>query len=140
MHPKSPACKRTGSLCFCIPENSAPQEIQQERFQFVQLSVEEMPGARQYVQPGFPNLLARPPKHVSRGHDVVRIALREQPGWVTFSLDGKFAYPSTGEVIDTAGSTPGTIVIRAGADTLVAVPARTTAWTSYVPGCVSPIW
>jgi hypothetical protein len=29
------------------------------------------------------------------------IALREQPGWVTFSLDGKFAYPSTGEVIDT---------------------------------------
>lgn len=30
------------------------------------------------------------------------IALREQPGWVTFSLDGKFAWPSTGEVIDTA--------------------------------------
>ena len=31
----------------------------------------------------------------------VSIALREQPGWVTFSLDGKFGYPSTGEVIDT---------------------------------------
>lgn len=30
------------------------------------------------------------------------IALREQPGWITFSLDGKYAYPSTGEVIDTA--------------------------------------
>jgi sugar lactone lactonase YvrE len=30
------------------------------------------------------------------------IAVREQPGWITFSLDGKFAYPSTGEVIDTA--------------------------------------
>jgi DNA-binding beta-propeller fold protein YncE len=30
------------------------------------------------------------------------IALREQPGWITFSLDGKLAYPSTGEVIDTA--------------------------------------
>jgi enamine deaminase RidA (YjgF/YER057c/UK114 family)/DNA-binding beta-propeller fold protein YncE len=29
------------------------------------------------------------------------IKLREQPGWVTFSLDGKYAYPSTGEVIDT---------------------------------------
>jgi hypothetical protein len=29
------------------------------------------------------------------------IALREQPGWVTFSLDGKHAWPSTGEVIDT---------------------------------------
>jgi DNA-binding beta-propeller fold protein YncE len=31
------------------------------------------------------------------------IALREQPGWVTFSLDGKFAYPSTGEIIDVKG-------------------------------------
>lgn len=30
------------------------------------------------------------------------IALREQPGWVTFSLEGKLAYPSTGEVIDAA--------------------------------------
>jgi sugar lactone lactonase YvrE len=29
------------------------------------------------------------------------IALREQPGWVTFSLDGRYAYPSTGDVIDT---------------------------------------
>jgi hypothetical protein len=29
------------------------------------------------------------------------VALREQPGWVTFSLDGRFAYPSTGEVVDT---------------------------------------
>jgi DNA-binding beta-propeller fold protein YncE len=31
----------------------------------------------------------------------VSIRLREQPGWVTFSLDGRYAYPSTGEVIDT---------------------------------------
>jgi DNA-binding beta-propeller fold protein YncE len=30
------------------------------------------------------------------------VKLREQPGWVTFSLDGKYAYPSTGEVIDSA--------------------------------------
>ncbi|HUY92567.1 MAG TPA: prolyl oligopeptidase family serine peptidase [Pirellulales bacterium] len=30
------------------------------------------------------------------------ISLHEQPGWVTFSLDGKYAYPSTGEVIDAA--------------------------------------
>lgn len=29
------------------------------------------------------------------------IALREQPGWITFSVDGRFAYLSTGEVIDT---------------------------------------
>lgn len=25
---------------------------------------------------------------------------REQPGWITFSIDGRYAYPSTGEVID----------------------------------------
>ena len=37
---------------------------------------------------------ARPPKQVAS------LALREQPGWVTFSLDGRHAYPSTGEVID----------------------------------------
>jgi hypothetical protein len=30
------------------------------------------------------------------------IALRDEPGWVTFSLDGRYAYPSTGEVIDRA--------------------------------------
>jgi DNA-binding beta-propeller fold protein YncE len=29
------------------------------------------------------------------------IALREQPGWITFSLDGRYAYPSTGDVVDT---------------------------------------
>ena len=29
------------------------------------------------------------------------IKLREQPGWITFSIDGAFAYPSTGEVINT---------------------------------------
>ncbi|HEX6068920.1 MAG TPA: hypothetical protein VFZ18_03835 [Longimicrobiaceae bacterium] len=32
---------------------------------------------------------------------VASIALRDQPGWVTFSMDGRYAYPSTGEVIDT---------------------------------------
>lgn len=36
-----------------------------------------------------------PPKQVAS------IDLREQPGWITFSVDGKYAYPSTGEVIDT---------------------------------------
>jgi DNA-binding beta-propeller fold protein YncE len=35
-----------------------------------------------------------PPKQI------ISIKLREEPGWVTFSIDGKFAYPSTGEVID----------------------------------------
>ena len=28
------------------------------------------------------------------------IELRDQPGWITFSMDGKYAYPSTGEVIE----------------------------------------
>ena len=28
------------------------------------------------------------------------IALQDMPGWITFSLDGKYAYPSSGEVID----------------------------------------
>lgn len=32
---------------------------------------------------------------------IASIELRDQPGWITFSLDGKLAYPSTGEVIDT---------------------------------------
>lgn len=28
------------------------------------------------------------------------IELRDEPGWITFSIDGQYAYPSTGEVID----------------------------------------
>ena len=28
------------------------------------------------------------------------IPLQDMPGWVTFSMDGKYAYPSSGEVID----------------------------------------
>jgi len=36
-----------------------------------------------------------PPKQVAT------IGLRDQPGWITFSMDGQYAYPSTGEVIDT---------------------------------------
>ncbi len=28
------------------------------------------------------------------------VKLRDQPGWITFSLDGRYAYPSTGDVID----------------------------------------
>ena len=30
-----------------------------------------------------------------------RIELRAQPRWITFSIDGRYAYPSTGDVIDT---------------------------------------
>lgn len=35
-----------------------------------------------------------PPKQVAS------IKLRDQPGWILFSLDGKWAYPSSGDVID----------------------------------------
>jgi DNA-binding beta-propeller fold protein YncE len=33
---------------------------------------------------------------------VASLPVREEPGWVTFSMDGRFAYPSTGEVFDVA--------------------------------------
>ena len=35
-----------------------------------------------------------PPKKIAS------VELRDEPGWITFSLDGKLVYPSTGEVID----------------------------------------
>lgn len=31
---------------------------------------------------------------------ITSVALRDEPGWVTFSIDGAYAYPSPGEVID----------------------------------------
>ncbi|HUF62159.1 MAG TPA: hypothetical protein VMN36_08805 [Verrucomicrobiales bacterium] len=39
---------------------------------------------------------SEPPRAVSS------IELREEPGWITFRLDGKQAWPSTGEIIDVA--------------------------------------
>ena len=35
-----------------------------------------------------------PPKQM------MSIKLRDQPGWVTFSIDGRYSYPSTGDVVD----------------------------------------
>jgi len=35
-----------------------------------------------------------PPKQIAN------VELRDEPGWITFSLDGRHAYPSTGEIID----------------------------------------
>ena len=32
---------------------------------------------------------------------VASVEVRDQPGWITFSLDGRYAYPSTGDIIDT---------------------------------------
>ncbi len=37
-----------------------------------------------------------PPKQVAS------VELRDEPGWIAFSIDGRFAYPSTGDVIDVA--------------------------------------
>ncbi len=39
---------------------------------------------------------------VAPPRQVASIQLRQQPGWVTFGLDGRFAYSSTGEVIRSA--------------------------------------
>ena len=36
-----------------------------------------------------------PPKQIAS------VVLRDQPGWITFSIDGRYAYPSTGDVIET---------------------------------------
>lgn len=33
---------------------------------------------------------------------VASLKVRDEPGWITFSLDGKLAYPSTGDVYDVA--------------------------------------
>jgi hypothetical protein len=38
---------------------------------------------------------------VTPPRQVASIKLREQPGWVTFSLDGRYAISSTGDIIDT---------------------------------------
>jgi hypothetical protein len=37
-----------------------------------------------------------PPRYVSS------LKVREEPGWVTFTIDGRFGYPSTGEVVEVA--------------------------------------
>lgn len=37
-----------------------------------------------------------PPRHLES------LRVKDEPGWITFSLDGRFAYPSTGDIIDTS--------------------------------------
>jgi DNA-binding beta-propeller fold protein YncE len=36
----------------------------------------------------------RPPKQTAS------LEVRDEPGWITFSIDGRYGYPSTGDVID----------------------------------------
>ena len=33
---------------------------------------------------------------------MTRIKVRDERGWITFTIDGQFAYPPTGDVIDAA--------------------------------------
>jgi len=40
------------------------------------------------------DMSSMPPKQT------LSIPTRDQPGWITFSVDGKYAYPSTGDIID----------------------------------------
>jgi len=42
------------------------------------------------------DLTTTPPKQVTS------IQLKDEPGWITFTLDGKYAIPSTGDIIDVA--------------------------------------
>lgn len=39
---------------------------------------------------------------VSPPKQVASLKVRDEPGWITFSLDGRYAYPSTGDVIEAA--------------------------------------
>ena len=41
------------------------------------------------------DVTAMPPRQITS------IELRDQPGWITFSMDGKYAYSSTGDIIAT---------------------------------------
>ncbi len=31
---------------------------------------------------------------------ITSVSVRDQPGWITFSIDGRYAYPSTGDIIE----------------------------------------
>jgi hypothetical protein len=33
---------------------------------------------------------------------VASVELRDEPGWITFSADGRHAWPSTGDIVDVA--------------------------------------
>ena len=45
---------------------------------------------------------ATPPRQVAAVGIVGRLVDAQAPGWVTFSIDGRYVYPSTGDVIDAA--------------------------------------
>jgi len=48
------------------------------------------------------DVTARPPKQIASIPIFDRPEARPHPGWITFSLDGRYAYPDGGVVIDTA--------------------------------------
>jgi hypothetical protein len=54
-----------------------------------------------WLSDGFNNAMHVFDATVMPPRQIKTLKLREQPGWVTFSIDGKLAYPSTGEVFET---------------------------------------
>jgi hypothetical protein len=63
----------------------------------------------------------------------ISIALRDEPGWITFSLDGRHGYASTGEIIDTDTKR---IVTALADDTGLAVHSEKVVeihWSGEVP-------
>ena len=48
------------------------------------------------------DITSMPPRHVADVPLFKDPAERPHPGWLSFSLDGKYAYPDGGAVIDTA--------------------------------------
>ena len=42
------------------------------------------------------DMASMPPRQVAS------VPLRDEPGWITFSIDGQYAYPSTGDVVEVA--------------------------------------
>ena len=64
-----------------------------------------------------------PPKYLES------IKVRDEPGWITFSLDGKWAYPSTGDLIDVAsrkivGGLTDEIGVAVGSEKMVEIQFR----------------
>ena len=70
-----------------------------------------------------------PPKQVAS------LPVRDEPGWVTFTIDGQYAYPSTGEVIDVATrKTVATLADETGARSRARRWSRSTSRTADPSG------
>ena len=73
---------------------------------------------------------ATPPAYVDS------VTVRDEPGWITFSLDGKIAYPSTGDIIDVASRK---IVTGLRDETGAAVQSEKMVEIQIAPSTGSPV-